>query len=191
MHDYESMGWLDPNRAKPYVLEAYKGTEIVQWYGNIERQLQGFVGDAEQSRNQPYTTKLDTFLNKVWRPNEISGSMNRETLEALLAGATVLGVDDWTYQNYFSNLRDQLRKLIASEEELPRGMGDENEPLGGTSRGGGPPLNPEFGPDAGGPGDETMDLEAEMAAEEGNPDAGEPGADEDINPDEEFQPTRS
>lgn len=183
-HDYESMGWKDAHQARPILLEAYKGTDIVQWYGNIERQLQGFVGDAEQSHNQPYSTKLDTFLNKVWRPNEITGSMNRETLESLLAGATVLAVDDWTYQNYFSNLRDQLRKLIASEEELPRG-GDEVEPMAGTSRGGGPPMNPEFGPEEMAPGagpEENVDIEADLNAEEG----GEGGAEAELLDKEEF-----
>jgi len=184
LHDYESLGWKDANRARPELLEAYKGTDIVQWYGNIERQLQGFVTDADQSNNQPYATKLDTFLNKVWRPNEITGSMNRETLDSLLSGATVLAVDSWTYQNYFSNLRDQLRKLIASEEELPRGMGDENEPMAGTSRGGGPPLNPEFGPEAGAPGGlDQAELEQDLEnADQG----GEAGAVEDIETDEEF-----
>lgn len=147
-HDYESMGWSHGRRVDPILIESYRGEDLVKWAGNIERQLQGFVKDAEQSRNEPYALKLTTFLNKVWRPNEITGSVNRETIEALLSGATVLAVDNWTYQNYFSVLRDRLRQIIASEEELPRGMDNQNRPLSGTSRGaGGPPLNPEFGPE--------------------------------------------
>ncbi len=152
-HDFESFGWVDYNRVQPVVLESFRGTDIVSWHGNIERQINGFLADAEKSRNWPYADKLREFL-KIWRENSISGSINRETLDTLKTPAEVLAVDNWTFNNYFSNLRDRIRMLIASEEELPRDMdmGGE-EPLRGTSRGhGAPPLNPQFGPEEEPPG---------------------------------------
>ena len=113
-HDYESFGCLDFNQRDPILLEAYSGTAIVQWYGNIERQLGRLLDDAEKGRNWPYADKVREFL-RIWRDNEITGSLNRETLDILKSAADVLAVDSWNLKNYFSNLRDQLRKLIASE----------------------------------------------------------------------------
>jgi len=172
-HDYESHGWVDYNREQPVVLEAFRGTDVVAWHGNIERQLNGFLQDATKSRNWPYADKLREFL-KIWRENSITGSLNRETLDTLKTPAEVLAVDNWTFGNYFSNLRDRLRMLIASEEELPRDldMGGE-EPLRGTSRGrGAPPLNPQFGPQ------DEMPPGAGGPPPEGEPggELGEPGA---------------
>jgi hypothetical protein len=152
-HDFESLGWVDYSRAQPVVCESFRGADVVSWHGNIERQINGFLADAEKSRNWPYADKLREFL-KIWRENSISGSINRETLDTLKTPAEVLAVDNWTFNNYFSNLRDRIRMLIASEEELPRDMdmGGE-EPLRGTSRGrGAPPLNPQFGPEEEPPG---------------------------------------
>ena len=135
--------------AETTVCEAYAGASVVQWYGNIERQLSTLLNDNEASRNFVYADKLRAFL-KIWRENEITGSMNRETLNALKTACDVLAVDSWTLSNYFSNLRDQLRKLIASEEALPRVDMEQNMPnrgpgarAGGTSS---PPINPAFGP---------------------------------------------
>lgn len=154
-HDYESYGVLDFNKHDAVILEAYSGTAIVQWYGNIERQLGRLLDDAEKGRNWPYADKVREFL-RIWRDNEITGSLNREQIDILKSASDVLAVDSWNLKNYFSNLRDQLRKLIASEEELPRDMDmNANNPMAGGGGGGGrgaPPLNPEFGPEANAPG---------------------------------------
>lgn len=177
-HDYESYGVLDFNREDAAILEAYSGTSIVQWYGNIERQLGRLLEDAEKGRNWPYADKIREFL-RIWRDNEIDGSINRETLDILKSASDVLSVDSWNLKNYFSNLRDQLRKLIASEEELPRDLDmNANDPMKGGGGGrGAPPMNPEFGPQDDGPGgDDTQpdmpDLEA------GAPEDMEGGGDE-------------
>jgi hypothetical protein len=141
---------------KPYILEVYEGNDIVQWAGNIERQLTRMLEENEASRNFVYADKLRQFV-KTWRENEVTGSLNRETLLILKTATEQLAVDSWNLANYFSNLRDQLRKLLASEEQVPRGgdsgMDDKMGGPGGGSPGGSlPPMNPEFGPDKEMPG---------------------------------------
>lgn len=177
-HDYESYGTFDWNRQSPLLLEVYSGTSIVQWYGNIERQLGRLLDDAEKGRNWPYAEKIRKF-REIWRENEITGSMNRETLDVLKSSSDVLGVDNWNLSNYFSNLRDQLRKLIASEEELPRDMDmNGNDPMAGM-RGAGrgaPPMSPSFGPEDQMPGAEGQDGTNPEAPDLGDePGAGEGG----------------
>lgn len=112
---------LGPRR----VTEAFKGTQIVAWQGKIERQLQAMVSENTEARNHAYADKLRAYL-ELWRANPLNGSINVETIQSLLSGAEVPAVDDWRYNNYFSNLRDKLRELKASVEELP--MGDEVPP---------------------------------------------------------------
>lgn len=146
VHDYESMGHIRLYNWEPELLETYSGTSIVQWHGKIERQLVNMLTDAEKGRNFTYADKVREFL-KIWRSNEISGSINRETLETLKSAADMLSVDTWNLASYFSSLRDQLRVLIASEEELPRGVDmNQNDPFAGGGGGGGaPPMSPAFG----------------------------------------------
>lgn len=147
-HDYESMGYLDFRKPRAELVEAFAGTAIVSWHGKIERQLVNLLNDAEKGRNYTYADKLREFL-KIWRANEISGSINRETLEVLKSAADILSVDQWDMAAYFGSLKDQLRILIASEEQLPRGMEEPgNDPMAGGGGGGagGPPMSPSFGP---------------------------------------------
>lgn len=164
--------------AQQVVCEAYEGASVVQWYGNIERQLGTMLSDNEASRNFVYTDKIRAF-QKIWRENEITGSLNRETLNALKTACDMLSVDAWTLSNYFSNLRDQLRKLIASEEALPRVDMEQNMPNKGPGAGGGgsmPPLDPEFGAGKGGPAPPG----GKPPGPGGPP--GEPGEEEDLPP---------
>jgi hypothetical protein len=165
VHDYESQA-VHGNRLGQYLIELYAGTDIVGWYGQIERQLGRMVEDAEKGRNWPYADKLRKYLD-IWRGNEITGSMNRETLEVLKSGTEVLAVDSWNLSDYFSTLRDQLRKLIASEEQLPRDMDmDQNNPMAGMGGGrGAPPMSPDFGPQDGAP---------DGAPDDQNPEGGGP-----------------
>ena len=163
-----------------YLPEAYTGTGIVQWYGNIERQLTRMLEENEASRNFVYADKLRQFI-KTWRENEVTGSLNRDTLQILKTATEQLAVDSWNLANYFSNLRDQLRKLLASEEELPRGGDELDDKMGGPGGGGGmgggmgglPPMSPEFGPEKEMPGGEAgpagigdMPPEGELPGEE-------------------------
>lgn len=191
-HDYESMGMVDFSRVNPPLLESYSGTGIVQWYGNIERQLQNLLSDQEKAKNYPYTDKVRKFL-EIWRANEITGSINREVLEIIKSAADVLAVDNWNLTNYFSNLRDQLRKLIASEEQLPRGMdANQNDPMAGGMGGrSAPPLSPGFGPEkdepgAGGPEVPGADTEEPQDGEPGEDTGGDVGPD--LPPPSEGQP---
>ena len=139
-HDYETMGYLNWALRHPEafnICEAFSGTKIVKWSGNIERQLVNMLEEAEKGRNYPYADKLREFL-KIWRANEITGSINRETLEILKSAADILAVDQWDMSAYFGSLKDQLRILIASEEQLPRGMEEPgNEPMAGGGGGAG------------------------------------------------------
>lgn len=129
------------------LLEAYSGTAVVQWHGNIERQVLDKIEQAEDNRNTVYADKLREFL-KIWREHEITGSINIEDLQPLLSAAKVLSVDPWNLSNYFSNLRDQLRKLIAAAEALPM-MGPEEPTPPGRGSPSAPP--PSFGPEETGP----------------------------------------
>ena len=190
-HDYETMGYLNWALRHPEafnICEAFSGTKIVKWSGNIERQLVNMLEEAEKGRNYPYADKLREFL-KIWRANEITGSINRETLEILKSAADILAVDQWDMSAYFGSLKDQLRILIASEEQLPRGMEEPgNEPMagGGGGAGGAPPMSPAFGPGeeappeggaggAGGAGGGEMPPPAPGAEGEIPPGAGAPG----------------
>ena len=153
-HDYESFGYLNLRLPGPEPLhEAYAGTAIVGWHGRIETQLVNLLNDAVKGRNNPYADKLREFL-KIWRANEITGSINRETIEILKSATDILGVDEWDMSNYFRSLRDSLKIIIASEEQLPRGAEEPgNEPMAGGGGGaGGPPMSPDFGPEETPPG---------------------------------------
>jgi hypothetical protein len=134
------------------VVEAYSGVEVVSWYGNIERQQIGMEQEYRNQDNNEYADKIHNFL-LTWRNNPITGSMNVETLEVLEASSSQLAVDSWKLANYYSNLRDQLRKLIASQEELPIGAEDPTvgaAPKRGAKRSPRPPA--DFGPNATPPG---------------------------------------
>lgn len=191
-YDYESLSVINPSK---WIVEAYEGTAIVQWYGNIERQLTRMLEENEAARNFVYADKLRTFL-KTWRENEITGSLNRDSIEILKSATEQLAVDPWNHGNYFSNLRDQLRKLLASEEQLPRVSGEPDEKMAGPGGGAGggslPPLTPEFGPEkeapvagqagAGGITPEEIAGAAGATAEPGE--GGEPGEGEEVPPGE-------
>ena len=99
--------------------EAFRGQDIVTWYGSIERQIQAMVDKYRNNKQFEDAAKAEQFLI-TWRRHQITGSINRGPIEALEAAAAQMAVDKWKSQNYFGALRDQLRKLVASEEELPR-----------------------------------------------------------------------
>ena len=158
-HSYEEWGASTRSQGTP-VLEAYSGEAIVGWYNTIDTQVTRYIEDESARRNFEYADKLREF-RKTWRNNPISGSINREDIEVLKAGADQLAVDSWGMDSYFQGLRMSLAKLIASEEELPRGMDmNANDPFGGGSPGRpGPPLSPDFGPEDEAPGDTDVDFE--------------------------------
>lgn len=150
-HDYESLAHVSFTNRKPILSETYTGTSIVQWHGKIEGQLENMLADAEKGRNFPYADKLREFL-RIWRANEITGSINRETLDALKSASEILAVDNWDLKTYFRSLRDNLRVLVASEEQLPRDVDmSQNDPMAGGGAGG-PPMSPAFGPQEKPPG---------------------------------------
>lgn len=156
------------------IFEYVSGSDIVAWYGRIESQLVSKIEKEEGNRNMAYADKLRAFL-KLWRENEIRGSVNREPIDSLKAAADILAVDDWDLSSYFRSLRDSLRGLIARIEELPYDdmAGPEGAPEDPMPRGGGMPGR--FGPEkedptgqdpsgeAGGPRDE-FDLDAAVDA---------------------------
>jgi hypothetical protein len=153
-HDYESMSTVgQAENLQPVLLEAYSGASIVAWYGTIEDQLQRMLDDQEASRNFENADRIRAFLN-TWRDNAITGSINIDELEPLKAASEQQASAKWPMRNYFSSLRNQLRKLIASEEELPRGI-DTNQvdPMAGGLGRGAPPMSPDFGPEEEAPGD--------------------------------------
>lgn len=149
MRDYDSIAYLSESLRDSKIVEVYSGEGIVGWHGNIERQMDRMLTTYEAARNRPYTDKLSAYL-KIWRNNPLSGSINVEDINTLNSGAEVLAVDNWNLKDYFSNLRDQLNKLKASEEELPRSAAGMQPGMGPKPRMGsiGKELSTNFGPDA-------------------------------------------
>lgn len=127
--------------------EAFSGTSVVAWQGRIERQLGDMINEYEESNNPGYVDKLRAILN-AWRANPLTGSVNVETVQALLGPIELAAVDSWKLQDYFSKLKDSLKVLTASLEELPPmpdgapagAERDMMEPMGDL-----PPLS-DFGP---------------------------------------------
>lgn len=139
----QMMGHESP---RALLAEYVSGADIVGWYGRIEAQLVDKLEREEGNRNTPYADKIRAFL-KLWRENEIRGSLNREPIDTLKAATDILAVDDWNLASYFRSLRDSLRALIARIEELPYDSdamaNDEPEPA--QPMGGGMPG--AFGPE--------------------------------------------
>jgi hypothetical protein len=128
---YETLAWHEARRVSaPPILEAFRGTQVVEWWGRIERQLIDKVNAFQTSRDFDSKAKAQAYL-EIWRANELTGSINVDAVNALLGPAQVLAVDNWGESNYFAKLRDSLRQLKASQEELPP-LGDED--MGGPAR---------------------------------------------------------
>lgn len=150
--DYESLAFSAQrhDRMTPCLLEAYRGVSVVSWYGNIERQLVDLFDEFKRNKNPDEAVKVEQFL-QTWRAHKLSGSVNIEDVMALEAACAQVAVDKWKASNYFSHLRDQLRVLQASEEELPR----EEPPETRMPRSGSGPSTPrraagpqsQFGPE--------------------------------------------
>ncbi len=159
MNDFywETVAWHEARRVEtPPILEAFRGTDVVGWWGTIERQLVDMVNRFETTRDFDSKAKAQEALD-IWRQNQITGSINVETIKALESGMRMLAVDKWNQSNYFASLRDNLRKLIAGQEELPP-MPDETGGMGKPGGGGGPRMpnkpiegGPEENPEEGGP----------------------------------------
>ena len=184
VNDYESLGHLhEKQRFTGFLPEAFSGSSIVSWYGQIENQLQGKLDDQEASRNFENADRIRAFLN-TWRENEITGAINVEQLGPLKAAAEQQASAKWPLRSYFSSLRNQLRKLIASEEELPRGVDtDQINPMSGGGLGrGAPPMSPDFGPDKEAPTDlEGGETGLEPGPGEAEGDLGDLGAEKALN----------
>lgn len=152
--DYESLGTVTFAGRKPPLLEAFRGSDIVDWYGRIEQSLINLLNDAEKANNHTYAERLRAYL-ETWREFPIDGSLNRETIDVLIAATKQWARESWDLQSYFLSLQTRLRQLVASEEELPRDIDlNQNEPAMGGGRGGGggmPPMSPSFGPEKEGP----------------------------------------
>jgi hypothetical protein len=129
----EGQAFIELTRVSaPPVLEGYRGTDVVGWYGQIERQLVNMVQRFQTSRNYEAKAQAQVALD-TWRENELTGSINTDTVKTLIAMAETLSVVNWNESNYFAGLRDSLRRLRASQEELPP-MGDFGEPSKRTRR---------------------------------------------------------
>lgn len=170
-HYYETLVWHEARSVKyPPVLEAVRGTQVVEWYGRIERQLVDMVNRFQTTRNFSSKAKAQEYL-QIWRQNELTGSVNVDTINTLLSAANILAVDEWGDSNYFASLRDKLRMLKAGQEELPP-IGDEgDQPTGPRPRSAAGPVTPldgepsqDFGPEPE-PG-ETVDQEGEVVEPE-------------------------
>jgi hypothetical protein len=161
------------DQRRPELLEAFSGTSIVAWQGRIERQLSDLIDEYDEANNPVYVDKLRAILQH-WKTNQLTGSVNVETIDSLVGPIELAAADSWKLQDYFSKLKDSLNVLHASLEELP--PGPEPQPAGMErnmmpSGGGGdlPPIS-DFGPDKDAPpGGEEPPVEGEEAPEDENP----------------------
>lgn len=121
-YDHEDLGVLSlmefPKECEE-LSEAFKGSDVVVWSGSIERQLVALLDKYRKDKDSGSANKVDQFL-QTWRAHKITGSLNRTDIQPLETAASQLAVDSWHSTSYFGSLRDQLRRLLASEEELPR-----------------------------------------------------------------------
>jgi hypothetical protein len=162
--DYESMGVVSEriqrDSAPPELLsETLSGSQVSSWYSMIEDFLQRKLDDQEAARNFENADRLRAFLN-TWRDNELTGSISVDQLRPLKAACEQASAVKSGLRPIFSSLLRNLRKLIADEEELPRGIDQNaNDPMAGGGLGSAPPMSPDFGPDKEKPDD--LDLGAE------------------------------
>jgi hypothetical protein len=173
-HDYESLGTVQNiEEAQVPVLETLSGSQVVSWYSMIDDFLQRKLDDQEASRNRENADRLRAFLN-TWRDNELTGSISIDQLKPLKAAAEQAAAVGSALRPIFSSLLRNLRKLIADEEQLPRGIDtNANDPMAGGLGRGGPPMSPDFGPEETPPGT--------MPGEEGVPGAEGVEPPEDVN----------
>lgn len=187
-HDYESLGAIQNiEESQVPVLETLTGAQVVSWYTMIEDFLQRKLDDQEAARNHENADRMRAFLN-TWRDNELTGSISVDQLLPLKAAAEQAAAVKSALRPIFTSILRNLRKLIADEEQLPRGV-DTNalDPMSGGLGRGAPPMSPDFGPEEEMPGDleggaEGMeqppegDLGADKAvtANELEPEAGKP-----------------
>lgn len=103
------------------IQEAYKGTDVVSWWGGINRAIKSKINTYAEhgDGNSAEIRELEAFL-RVWNDNPLSGSISKSTLKTLSAAAAIAAAQEKLgTANFFSHVRDQLNKLTASVEELP------------------------------------------------------------------------
>jgi hypothetical protein len=133
--------------------ETLSGSSVVSWYTMIEDFLQRKLDDQEAARNHENADRLRAFLN-TWRDNELTGSISVDQLRPLKAASEQAAAIKSGLRPIFTSILRSLRKLIADEEELPRGIDQNaNDPLAGGGLGSAPPMSPDFGPEKEPPGD--------------------------------------
>lgn len=153
-HDYESMGAVQGiENVEVPVLETLSGSQVSSWYTMIEDFLQRKLDDQEAARNHENADRLRALLN-TWRENELTGSVSIDDLKPLKAAVEQGAAIKSPLRSIYTSLLRSLRKLIADEEQLPRGVDtDAVNPMAGGLGRGAPPMSPDFGPEEAPPGD--------------------------------------
>lgn len=171
-NSYEDWGVATTPVVMPDLLEAYSGVAIVGWYNQIRDKLARMIEEQEASRNMEYAQLLRGYLN-LWESNPLTGSVNRETLEILKAGAAPLTKLKWSQQTYFNGVYKSLDQLIADQEQLPTGVPtDQNDPFAGGAGSSAPPMGDDFGPLE----DDPNGNKPEEPGDQSEPDTKPPGA---------------
>lgn len=144
---YEDLMFRKPIAAEPAHIErlgeAYRAADMVTWYGRIERQIADMLDAARDDNNEQSIDFLRTIHGK-WVDHPIDANMNIEDLEALETAVAWPAKLEWQHKNYFSVLKDQLRRVIASTQELPTvpgggGKEDRGGPTASASASATPP----------------------------------------------------
>lgn len=165
-HDYESLGAIQNiEESQVPVLETLSGSQVVSWYTMIEDFLQKKLDDQEAARNHENADRLRAFLN-TWRDNELTGSISIDNLRPLKAASEQAASVKSALRPIFTSILRSIRKLIADEEQLPRGIDtDAVDPMSAGLGRGAPPMSPDFGPEE----EASSDLEGGEAGMEPPP----------------------
>lgn len=138
MRSYEDLMYRKPVASEPANIErlgeAYRAADMVTWYGRIERQITDMLDAARDDNNVQSIDFLNTVRGK-WLDHPIDANMNIEDLEALETAVSWPAKIEWQHKKYFSVLKDQLRRVLASTQELPtvpmdQGKGGKGQPGG-------------------------------------------------------------
>ena len=118
------------------LFEFYDGEDLTDWQERkIRIQLYNLARNFKE-KNADYAKSLERFI-QVWEDpaNKLDGNTNIEAVNALIGAAGLEAAREWPLQNFFMNLEASLRRIISSENKLPRmPMGNDKPPAGLTAK---------------------------------------------------------
>lgn len=147
-NSYEDWAWSNTApEPRSELIEGWSPPKIVRWAEMIGFKLKDMIKKAEADRTPEYQ-KLLTDFEQAWTRDPITADLNVETLQSLANQARLLADMSWPQASYFQGLVASLKELEAWQSTANTMPEDPNANMGmvGGAGAGGPPLNPDFGP---------------------------------------------